>query len=78
MIRVNNYRKKCLRYLSAAVIKQEGPLFPPKDDFPGRHIGPRESDIISMLDTLGFKVMESFLYSYSFMNRFKYLQIIQV
>lgn len=56
VIRVNSYRNRCFRYFSASVSKHEGPLFPPKDDFPGRHIGPRESDIISMLDTLGFKV----------------------
>lgn len=56
VIRVQNYKNSCLRYFSAALLKQEGPLFPPKDDFPGRHIGPRDTDISCMLDTLGFKV----------------------
>lgn len=47
---------KSVRSYSPAISKQDGPLFPPKDDFPSRHIGPRERDIVSMLDTLGFKV----------------------
>jgi len=45
------------RYFSAST-KPEGPLFPHKDEFPGRHIGPRDSDIIVMLDTIGFKVSQ--------------------
>lgn len=57
MNRVQGYTLRSLRYYSAAVSKPEGPLFPHKDDFPSRHIGPRESDIITMLDTLGFKVI---------------------
>ncbi|CAH1114079.1 unnamed protein product [Psylliodes chrysocephalus] len=45
-----------IRFLSSAgPPRPEGPLFPRKDDFPGRHIGPREADVSSMLDTLGFK-----------------------
>lgn len=31
-------------------------LFPTKSDFPSRHIGPRKTDVVSMLDTLGYKV----------------------
>lgn len=31
-------------------------LFPSKSDFPSRHIGPRKTDVVAMLDTLGFKV----------------------
>ncbi|KAG5866285.1 hypothetical protein JTB14_034972 [Gonioctena quinquepunctata] len=47
-----------LRFLSAGPPKLEGPLFPSKDDFPSRHIGPRDSDIITMLDTLGYKSLD--------------------
>lgn len=47
---------KHLRLLSASGPKPDEPLFPPKEDFPSRHIGPRDKDIISMLDSLGFKV----------------------
>lgn len=36
--------------------RPDEPLFPHKDEFPGRHIGPRDRDIITMLDLLGFKV----------------------
>lgn len=52
---------------SAGSVRPDAPLFPHKDEFPSRHIGPRESDIISMLDTLGFKVSETkkcFLWAY--------------
>lgn len=48
---------KNLRFLSAGAPKPDGPLFPHKDEFPSRHIGPRDSDIIQMLDSLGFKVI---------------------
>lgn len=44
-----------VRFLSSATRPDE-PLFPRKDEFPNRHIGPRDRDIITMLDTLGFKV----------------------
>ncbi|XP_053946765.1 glycine dehydrogenase (decarboxylating), mitochondrial [Anastrepha ludens] len=33
-------------------------LFPTKSDFPSRHIGPRKTDVVAMLDTLGFKSLE--------------------
>lgn len=31
-------------------------VFPHKTDFPSRHIGPRKTEVVAMLDTLGFKV----------------------
>lgn len=31
-------------------------LFPERVDFPSRHIGPRDQDIVTMLDLLGYKV----------------------
>lgn len=31
-------------------------IFTKKSDFPARHIGPRKTDVVSMLDLLGFKV----------------------
>lgn len=31
-------------------------VFPHKTDFPSRHIGPRKTDVVEMLDLLGFKV----------------------
>lgn len=54
------------RYFSAST-KPEGPLFPHKDEFPGRHIGPRDSDIIVMLDTIGFKVSH-FLFTINYLS----------
>lgn len=31
-------------------------LFPNKTDFPTRHIGPRKTDVVMMLELLGLKV----------------------
>lgn len=31
-------------------------IFPNKVDFPSRHIGPRKTDVVQMLDLLGYKV----------------------
>nr|XP_022910008.1 glycine dehydrogenase (decarboxylating), mitochondrial [Onthophagus taurus] len=39
-------------------VDQQSALFPKKDDFPSRHIGPRDRDIISMLDKVGFKSLD--------------------
>lgn len=39
------------RYL--ATVKD---VFPNKIDFPTRHIGPRKTEVVAMLDLLGYKV----------------------
>lgn len=31
-------------------------VFPHKTDFPSRHIGPRKTEVVAMLDYIGFKV----------------------
>lgn len=31
-------------------------VFPHKTDFPSRHIGPRKTEVVEMLDLLGYKV----------------------
>lgn len=46
--------KQLKRYLATTSV--EDVLFPTKSDFPSRHIGPRKTDVVSMLDTLGYKV----------------------
>lgn len=33
-------------------------IFPNNSEFPTRHIGPRKTDVVSMLDLLGFKVIK--------------------
>ncbi|CAG9136219.1 unnamed protein product [Plutella xylostella] len=33
-------------------------LFPSREDFPSRHIGPRDHDIVKMLDLLGYKSLD--------------------
>lgn len=33
-------------------------LFPHKSSFPARHIGPRKTDVVSMLDLMGFKSLD--------------------
>lgn len=45
-----------LRCFSAA--RPDEPLFPKKEDFPNRHIGPRDRDIVTMLDLLGYKSLD--------------------
>ena len=39
-------------------------IFPNKIDFPTRHIGPRKTDVVEMLDLLGYKVIEEDLCSF--------------
>lgn len=34
-------------------------LFPNKPDFASRHIGPRKTDVVTMLNSIGFKVIIS-------------------
>lgn len=41
------------RYL--ATVKE---VFPHKTDFPSRHIGPRKTEVVAMLDYIGFKVRQ--------------------
>lgn len=36
-----------------ATIKE---VFPHKTDFPSRHIGPRKTEVVAMLDYIGYKV----------------------
>lgn len=47
------YQTRCLATLPVGEV-----LFPTKSDFPSRHIGPRKTDVVAMLDTLGFKSLE--------------------
>ncbi|KAJ8979508.1 hypothetical protein NQ317_015686 [Molorchus minor] len=49
---------KNVKCISSGFTKPDNPMFPRKDDFPSRHIGPRDGDIITMLDTLGFKSLD--------------------
>lgn len=46
------------RYL--ATVKD---VFPHKTDFPSRHIGPRKTEVVAMLDLLGFKVFVGRIHS---------------
>lgn len=49
---LTKFSVRCL----ATTTSVDGVLFPTKSDFPSRHIGPRKTDVVSMLDTLGYKV----------------------
>lgn len=40
-------------------------IFPNKVDFPSRHIGPRKTDVVEMLDLLGYKVPMQYSYERS-------------
>ncbi|KAF5279233.1 hypothetical protein FQR65_LT03481 [Abscondita terminalis] len=56
----NKFHLRAFKHFRAytSSIKTEEPLFPHKDEFPSRHIGPRDRDIITMLDLLGFKSLD--------------------
>ena len=47
------YQVRCLATVPVGEV-----MFPSKSDFPSRHIGPRKTDVVAMLDTLGFKSLE--------------------
>lgn len=51
------------RCLMSQTSKSES-LFPERVDFPSRHIGPRDQDIVTMLDSLGYKVRSTFFSSF--------------
>lgn len=42
--------------LSRRLLATVHDVFPHKTDFPSRHIGPRKTEVVAMLDLLGFKV----------------------
>lgn len=49
-----NFNKQLQRYL--ATVEE---VFPNKPDFASRHIGPRKTDVVTMLNSIGFKVIKS-------------------
>lgn len=44
-------------------------LFPNREDFPSRHIGPRDHDIVTMLDLMGYKVKNRFHYLGTYLTK---------
>lgn len=50
--------KQILKQFSSGATSTIHHLFPPKEEFQHRHIGPRESDQIAMLDFLGYKSLD--------------------
>lgn len=58
-LQASNYRvhHNTIQCRSLATVKD---VFPNKTDFPSRHIGPRKTEVVAMLDLLGFKVMPKF------------------
>lgn len=53
----SNYQVLQTSVRAFATVKE---VFPNKSEFPARHIGPRKTDVVSMLDLLGFKVIKDF------------------
>lgn len=55
-LQVSNYRvhHDAIQRRFLATVKE---VFPNKTDFPIRHIGPRKTEVVAMLDLLGFKVI---------------------
>lgn len=54
---VYNQILKCESRCVATQSSKRDNLFPERVDFPQRHIGPRDQDIVTMLDLLGYKVI---------------------
>ncbi|XP_026485782.1 glycine dehydrogenase (decarboxylating), mitochondrial [Vanessa tameamea] len=53
--------KKCFNIEKCCVATQSSKsdnLFPERVDFPSRHIGPRDQDVVTMLDLLGYKSLD--------------------
>lgn len=46
-------------------------VFPHKTDFPSRHIGPRKTEVVAMLDYIGYKVCWCFIIIYTDDYHFK-------
>ncbi|CAG4937772.1 unnamed protein product [Colias eurytheme] len=51
------YGSACFRCLTNISSKNDR-LFPERIDFPSRHIGPRDQDVVTMLDLLGYKSLD--------------------
>lgn len=49
---------------SARALATVREIFPNNSEFPTRHIGPRKTDVVTMLDTLGFKVIWWILFNH--------------
>lgn len=47
-----------VQFQSVRALATVNEIFQNKSEFPTRHIGPRKTDVVSMLDLLGFKVIE--------------------
>lgn len=58
MQRINLVKKCCggLTFAQTRYLATVKDVFPNKIDFPTRHIGPRKTEVVAMLDLLGYKV----------------------
>ncbi|XP_028174267.1 glycine dehydrogenase (decarboxylating), mitochondrial isoform X3 [Ostrinia furnacalis] len=54
---VKNVPLKSVRSVTTTSFNSDN-LFPERADFPGRHIGPRDQDVVTMLDLLGYKSLD--------------------
>lgn len=54
LVKQTSANKQLQRYL--ATVEE---VFPNKPDFASRHIGPRKTDVVTMLNSIGFKVIKS-------------------
>lgn len=56
-----NSIKKGIQWNSLRSLATVNEIFQNKSEFPTRHIGPRKTDVVSMLDLIGFKVRSELL-----------------
>lgn len=57
LVNQTNCNKQLKRHL--ATVEE---VFPNKPDFASRHIGPRKTDVVTMLNSIGFKVIKEKVY----------------
>ena len=55
--------KDIIRSASTTIAGNQKDVFFSKSEFPTRHIGPRKTDVVAMLDLLGYKVQCLFKYN---------------
>jgi hypothetical protein len=54
LLKYNSIRR--IQWKSVRSLATVNEVFQNKSEFPARHIGPRKTDVVSMLDLIGFKV----------------------
>jgi hypothetical protein len=69
LLKINSIRKG-IQWNSLRSLATVNEIFQNKSEFPTRHIGPRKTDVVSMLDLIGFKVRSEVFSTQLVTNKF--------